>query len=55
MSTAGYREIFAAALEVEVSPGLVVRIASLPGLAVMKVVAGLEEVSRQKSRTRAPG
>jgi predicted nucleotidyltransferase len=39
MSTAGYREIFAAALEVEVSPGLVVRIASLPGLAVMKVVA----------------
>jgi predicted nucleotidyltransferase len=39
MSVAGYEEAFAAALEVEVRPKLVVRVASLPGLAVLKIFA----------------
>ncbi len=39
MSVAGYEEVFAAALEVEVRPKLVVRVASLPGLAVLKIFA----------------
>lgn len=38
-NVAGYREVFAAALEVEVSTGLVVRVASLPGLAILKLFA----------------
>jgi predicted nucleotidyltransferase len=39
MNVAGYREVFAAALEVEISTGLVVRVASLPGLAILKLFA----------------
>jgi len=39
MSVAGYDEAFAAAVEVEVRPKLVVRVASLPGLAVLKIFA----------------
>lgn len=39
MNTAGYGEAFASAVLVEVEPGFAVRIASLPGLAIMKLVA----------------
>lgn len=39
MSVAGYEEAFATAVEVEVRPKLVVRVASLPGLAVLKFFA----------------
>lgn len=39
MNVAGYREALAAALEVEVHPGLVVRVASLPALAILKLFA----------------
>jgi predicted nucleotidyltransferase len=47
MNVAGYREALAAADPVELRPGLVVRVASLPSLAVLKLVAwndrGLED------------
>jgi predicted nucleotidyltransferase len=39
MSVAGYEEAFATAVEVEVRPKFVVRVASLPGLAILKVFA----------------
>ena len=39
MNVAGYREALAASQEVEVRPGLVVRVASLPGLAILKLFA----------------
>jgi predicted nucleotidyltransferase len=39
MSTAGYSEAFASAVPVEMKPGLVVRVASLPGLAILKLIA----------------
>jgi predicted nucleotidyltransferase len=39
MSVAGYGEAFAAAVPVEVEPGFAVRVASLPGLAILKLVA----------------
>jgi predicted nucleotidyltransferase len=39
MNVAGYRDALAAAQEVEVHPGLVVRVASLPALAVLKLFA----------------
>lgn len=39
MNVAGYREALAAAQEVEVRPGFVVRVASLPGLAILKLFA----------------
>ena len=37
MSVAGYKEAYATAVEVEVQPGLIARVASLPGLAVLKI------------------
>ncbi len=39
MNVAGYGEALTAAVLVEVAPGIVVRVASLPGLALMKLVA----------------
>jgi len=39
MNVAGYREALAAAVDVEVHPGFVVRVASLPGLAILKLFA----------------
>jgi predicted nucleotidyltransferase len=39
MNVAGYAESLASAASVEVEPGLVVRVASLPGLAILKLVA----------------
>lgn len=39
MNVAGYRDAHAAALPVEVVPGLVIPIASLPGIAVLKLFA----------------
>jgi predicted nucleotidyltransferase len=39
MNVAGYREAFEAALPVEIDPGCVVRIVSLPGLAILKLLA----------------
>jgi predicted nucleotidyltransferase len=42
MNVAGYREAFAAAQEVEVSTGFVVRVASLPGLAILKLFAWVD-------------
>ena len=39
MNVAGYREALAAAVEVEVHPGLVVHVASLAGLAILKLFA----------------
>jgi len=39
MNVAGYKEALAAAEEVEVTPGLVVQIASLAGLAMLKIFA----------------
>lgn len=39
MNVAGYREALAAAQEVEIHPGLVVRVASLPALAILKLFA----------------
>lgn len=37
MNVAGYREALATALPVEIQPGFVVRVVSLPGLAILKV------------------
>jgi predicted nucleotidyltransferase len=39
MNVAGYREAFAAALEVEIEPGFFVRVTSLPALGVLKLFA----------------
>lgn len=39
MNAAGYREAFDAAPLVEIDPGFVVRVASLPGLAILKLFA----------------
>jgi predicted nucleotidyltransferase len=39
MNVAGYAEVFAAAVPVELEPGFTLRIASLAGLAVLKLVA----------------
>lgn len=39
MNVAGYREAFEAALPVEIDPGCVVRVVSLPGLAILKLLA----------------
>lgn len=39
MNVAGYEEALAAAISVQVAPGLAVRVASLPGLAVLKLLA----------------
>ncbi len=39
MNVAGYREALAAAQSVEIQPGLVIRVASLPGLAILKLFA----------------
>lgn len=39
MNVAGYSEALASAVPVEVQPGFVVRVASLPGLAILKLVA----------------
>lgn len=39
MNVAGYREALAAALQIEVSAGVIVRVVSLPGLAVLKLFA----------------
>lgn len=39
MSVAGYREAFDAATPAEVAPGFVVRVVSLPGLALLKLIA----------------
>lgn len=39
MNVAGYREALAAAQEVELAPGFIVRVASLPGLVVLKLLA----------------
>ena len=39
MNVAGYREALEAAQEVEIAPSFVVRVASLPGLAVLKFLA----------------
>lgn len=47
MNVAGYREALEAAHEVEIAPSFVVRVASLPGLAILKLLAwvdrGLED------------
>jgi len=42
MSVVGYAEVLASAEEVEFAPGLVGRVASLPGLAVLKLIAWSE-------------
>jgi len=39
MNVVGYREAFAAATTVEIQPGFVVRVVSLPGLAILKLFA----------------
>jgi predicted nucleotidyltransferase len=39
MNVAGYREAFDAARAVEIQPGFVIRVASLPGLVVLKLLA----------------
>jgi predicted nucleotidyltransferase len=39
MNVAGYREAFEAAPQVEIDAGLVVRVVSLPGLAILKLFA----------------
>jgi predicted nucleotidyltransferase len=39
MNVAGYREVFEAAAAVEIAPGFVVRVVSLPGLAILKLLA----------------
>jgi predicted nucleotidyltransferase len=39
LNVAGYREVFAAAVQVEIEPGFTVPVASLPGLAVLKLFA----------------
>jgi predicted nucleotidyltransferase len=42
MNVAGYGETFAAAVQVEVEPGFALRVASLAGLALLKLVAWAE-------------
>jgi predicted nucleotidyltransferase len=42
MNVAGYPEVLRAAEQVTLAPGLVVRVASLPGLAILKLVAWAE-------------
>lgn len=46
MSVAGYSEALASAVRVEVELGLVVRVASLPGLAILKLVAWADRGTR---------
>ena len=42
MNVAGYRDAHAAAVQVEVEPGLVISLASIPGIAVLKIVAWVD-------------
>lgn len=42
MNTGGYREAMEAAVSVEVSPGVIVKVSSLPGLAILKLLAWTE-------------
>lgn len=42
MNVAGYAEVFASAVPVELDPGFTLRVASLAGLAILKVVAWAE-------------
>lgn len=42
MNVAGYGEALVSAVPVEVEPGFIVRVASLPGLAVLKIVAWVD-------------
>ena len=39
MNVAGFEEVPAAALQIELELGLVISVASLPGLAILKLVA----------------
>ena len=39
MNVAGYGDALAASVQVEVSPGLIINIASLPGIAILKIFA----------------
>ena len=38
MNVAGFKEALAAALRVELEPGLTISVASLPGLAILKLI-----------------
>lgn len=42
MNVAGYRDAHAAAVRVEVEPGLVISLASIPGIAVLKIFAWVD-------------
>ena len=42
MNVAGYRDAHAAAVRVEVEPGLVISLASIPGIAVLKIFAWID-------------
>jgi len=42
MNVAGFEEALAAALRIELEPGLVISVASLPGLAILKTVAWVD-------------
>lgn len=42
MNVAGYRDVHASAVQVEVGPGIVISIASIPGLAILKLFAWVD-------------
>lgn len=42
MNVAGYRDAHASAVQVEVEPGVVIAIASIPGIAILKLFAGVD-------------
>lgn len=48
MNVAGYGEALASAVPVEVEPGFAVRVASLPGLAILKLVAWADRGTRDR-------
>lgn len=42
MNVAGYRDVHASAVQVEVGPGIVISIASIPGIAILKLFAWVD-------------
>lgn len=42
MNVAGYRDVHASAVQVEVEPGIVISIASIPGIAILKLFAWVD-------------
>lgn len=51
MNVAGYRDAYDSALEVEIAPGFIVKIVSLPAMAILKILAWNDRPERDKHAT----